>query len=156
MHPVDAGASARHCIRAFQDSGNSAGTGFSADETTSVKAVSRARITRHIALNCCRSRNRLKRSALFCELSFEMEQCIPSPSNAECRLESRLFSEAVNGFLETLSEEKRNIFLRRYWYFDSITDISIRFSLSQSKVKTTLCRTRKQLQKYLEKEGYIL
>ncbi len=115
-----------------------------------------ARITRHIALNCCRSRNRLKRSALICELSFEMEQCIPSPSNAECRLESRLFSEAVNGFLGTLSEEKRNIFLRRYWYFDSITDISIRFSLSQSKVKTTLCRTRKQLRKYLEKEGYIL
>ena len=115
-----------------------------------------ARITRHIALNCCRSRNRLKRSALICELSFEMEQCIPAPDNAECRLESRLFSEAVNGFLGMLSEEKRNIFLRRYWYLDSIADISKRYMLSQSKVKTILYRTRKQLREYLEKEGYIL
>ena len=46
-----------------------------------------ARITRHLSLNCCRDRERLKRSAHLCELSAEMEQCLPAPDDAACRLE---------------------------------------------------------------------
>ena len=101
-------------------------------------------------------RNRLKRSAYICELSAEMEECIPSPDDNECRIDDMVLSEAINGFLGTLSEEKRKIFLRRYWYLDSIADISKRFSISESKVKTTLFRCRNQLRKYLVKEGYTL
>ena len=115
-----------------------------------------ARITRHISLNCCRNRNRLKRSAWLCEFSTELEQCIPAPDDAACRIEDAVLCEAINGFLCTLEEEKRNIFLRRYWYLDSIADISKRYALSQSKVKITLFRCRKQLRIYLEKGGYIL
>jgi len=115
-----------------------------------------AHITRHIALNCCRDRSRLKRSAFICELSEEMEQCIPSPNDAECHLNDMVLKEAINGFLCTLSEEKRNIFLRRYWYLDSIAAISKRFALSESKVKTTLFRCRNQFREYLKKEGYTI
>lgn len=115
-----------------------------------------ARITRHIALNCCRDRSRLKRSAYICELSSEMEQCIPAPHDTECRIDDIVLRDAINGFLGTLREEKRNVFLRRYWYLDSITAISKRFGLSESKVKTMLFRSRNELRKYLEKEGYIL
>lgn len=92
-----------------------------------------ARITRHISLNRCRDRRRLKRSAYICELSAELEQCIPA-----------------------LDEEKRNLFLRRYWYLDSISDLARRFAMSESKVKTTLFRCRAQLRAHLEKEGYTL
>lgn len=115
-----------------------------------------ARITRHISLNCCRNRSRLKRSALICELSRELEECIPAPNDTECQISDKLFQHAVNDFLSTLSEEKRNVFLRRYWYFDSIITISKHFALSESKVKTMLFRTRNQLKQYLEKEGYFL
>lgn len=115
-----------------------------------------ARITRHIALNCCRERSRLKRSASICELSAEMEQCIPAPDDVECRMDDMALSKAINDFLRTLSEEKRNIFIRRYWYMDSIAVISKRFALSESKAKTTLFRCRKQLRNYLEKEGYTI
>ncbi|WP_434309507.1 RNA polymerase sigma factor [Hominifimenecus sp. rT4P-3] len=115
-----------------------------------------ARITRHISLSCCRERSRLKRSAFLCELSAEMEQCIPAPDDVECRIDDMTFQETINRFLHTLSEEKRNIFLRRYWYFDSIASISKRFSLTESKVKTTLFRCRSQLKSHLEKEGYNL
>lgn len=115
-----------------------------------------ARITRHISLNFCRKRSRLKRSAFICELSTEMEQCIPVPDDCECRIDNMALADAINGFLAALSTEKRNIFLRRYWYLDSIADISKRFSLSESKVKTTLFRSRNQLRKHLEKEGYTL
>lgn len=115
-----------------------------------------ARITRYISLNICRDRNRLKRSAFICELSTEMEQCIPSPDDVECCIDDMALSEALNGFLCTLNEEKRNVFIRRYWYLDSIADISKRFALSESKVKTTLYRCRNQLREHLKKEGYIL
>ena len=115
-----------------------------------------ARITRHISLNCCRDRERLKRSAFICELGAELEQCIPAPDDVPCRIDEIVLREAINGFLKELSEEKRNIFVRRYWYLDSIAEISKRFALSESKVKTTLFRLRDQLRKYLEKEGYAL
>ena len=115
-----------------------------------------ARITRHISLNFCRNRSRLKRSAFICELSAEMEQCIPAPDDTQCRIDDMALSEALNGFLCTLDEEKRNIFIRRYWYLDSIADISKRFALSESKVKTTLYRCRNRLRQHLEKEGCTL
>ena len=115
-----------------------------------------ARIVRHIALNRCRERSRLKRSAFICELSTELEQCIPSPDDVECRMDDAALGAAINGFLGMLSEEKRNIFIRRYWFMDSIADISRRFALSESKVKTTLFRCRNQLREHLEKEGYTL
>ena len=115
-----------------------------------------ARIIRHISLNCCRDRSRLKRTAFICELSAEMEQCIPAPDDVSCRIDDMALRDAINGFLGKLDAEKRNIFIRRYWYLDSIADISTRFALSDSKVKTTLFRCRNRLREYLEKEGYTL
>lgn len=115
-----------------------------------------ARITRHISLNCCRDRSRLKRSAFICELSTELEQCIPAPDDVECRIEDMALGEAINRFLGTLDKEKRNIFVRRYWYLDSVAHISRRFGLSESKVKTALFRCRVRLREYLEKEGYTI
>lgn len=115
-----------------------------------------ARITRHIALNRCRERSRLKRSAWICEFSAELEQCIPAPDDVACRMDDLALGEAINGFLGKLDEEKRNLFVRRYWYLDSIADISKRFALSESKVKTTLFRCRARLRKHLEQEGYRL
>lgn len=115
-----------------------------------------ARIIRHISLNCCRDRSRLKRSAFICELSAEMEQCIPAPDDVQCRIDDIAFASAINEFLSQMDGEKRNIFVRRYWYLDSIADISERFALSQSKIKTTLFRCRNGLREYLEKEGYSI
>ena len=114
------------------------------------------RITRHISLNRCRDRSRLKRNAFICELSAEMEQCIPTPDDVECRIDDMALSDAINGYLSKLNVEKRNIFVRRYWYLDSVAAISERFALSESKVKITLYRCRNQLREHLEKEGYTL
>ncbi len=115
-----------------------------------------ARITRHISLNYCRDRNRLKRSVFVVELSKEMEQCIPAPNDMTCRIEQEELGRALNCFLAALDAEKRNIFLRRYWFLDSISTISKRFGYSESKVKSMLFRLRNQLRTYLIKEGYEL
>lgn len=115
-----------------------------------------ARIIRNISLDLCRRRSRLKRSAILTELTEEIEQCIPSPNDTDCQLEGILLGEIVSTFLKKLPEEKRKVFLRRYWYLDSIADISLHFSLSESKVKTMLFRCRNELRVYLIKEGYTI
>ena len=65
------------------------------------------------------------------------------------------YEKMINS-LSGLPEEKRILFMRRYWYMDSIEELSERFGYSESKVKTTLFRLRKQLRKYLEREGVFI
>ena len=113
-------------------------------------------ITRRNALNCCREREALKRNGHIIELSTELEQCIPGTNDTARCVDAMALRQALNGFLATLSCEKRCIFLRRYWYMDSVAEISRRFALSESKVKTTLLRCRRQLRAHLEKEGFSL
>jgi len=115
-----------------------------------------ARITRHISLNICRERSALKRSGHILSLTDELSQCLPAVNDVHRQLEEKALLETIHAFLAGQKEEKRNIFLRRYWFLDSVEQISQRFSISQSKVKTSLHRSRAELRKFLEKEGYTL
>jgi RNA polymerase sigma-70 factor (ECF subfamily) len=115
-----------------------------------------ARITRHLSIDRCRSRDRLKRQAQMVELSQELESCIPAPEDTPCRVEGKLLAESISGFLRTLPENQRRVFLRRYWYADSVQDIARRYHMSQSKVKSMLFRTRNSLREHLQKEGFDL
>lgn len=113
-----------------------------------------ARITRHISLNCCRERGRLKRSAFICELDAELEQCLPAQE--EFGVDDVLLGDVLNDFLGRLDPQKRCIFVRRYWYMDSIADIAKRYGLTESRVKTTLFRCRERLRERLKQEGYTV
>jgi len=113
-----------------------------------------ARIIRNLSLDACRTRNRLKRSGFVVELTQEMEQCIPASDDPVAEVDNILLGQLISRYLHTLSAEKRNIFLRRYWYMDSVSDIATKFRMGESKVKTTLFRCRNELRAYLEKEGY--
>ena len=57
-------------------------------------------------------------------------------------------------FLKTQSADARCVFVRRYWYFDKVSDIAKRYSFGESKVKSLLSRTRSRLKKFLITEGY--
>ena len=114
------------------------------------------RIVRHIALNVCKKNSRQKRYAMYCELTQEMEQCIPSKNNVEEAFAADELVLSINAFLATCPEDQRNIFVRRYWYFDTIAEISKKYGYSQSKVKTALFRMREGLKQHLEKEGYTV
>ena len=112
------------------------------------------RIIRHIALDNYRMNNRQKRHALYCELTQEMQECIPGNDDTEAEIEAKCLSGMINEFLKTCTEEQQNLFVRRYWYFDSIDELANEFGFSQSKVKTTLFRMRTDLKAHLEKGGY--
>lgn len=115
-----------------------------------------ARIVRRLSLNVCRDRSRLKRSAHIMELSSELETCIPSQNGVEAELEDSALSEAINSFLARLDGTRRNIFVRRYWFCDSVSDIAKRYNISESKVKSDLFRCRNKLKEHLEREGHNL
>lgn len=112
-----------------------------------------ARIARNLSISVCRDKSRLKRAAMLVEFSDEMEECLPANDRAESLAEENMLIELINKFLFSRSEEKRNIFMRRYWYLDSVKSISKRFGISESSVKTTLCRLRNELREYLEQQG---
>lgn len=111
-------------------------------------------ITRNLSFDRYKKLRAQKRDCSRAELLLsELSECIPAPVNIEKVMEDQEIAQLISGFLQRLKQENRIIFLRRYWFGDSIAQISQRFYISESKVKSSLFRTRKLLRRYLEKEG---
>lgn len=111
-----------------------------------------AKICRNFALGVLDWKSAAKRKGEVVALTQEMEACIPDPSHQR-KLEGEELGQILNRFLESLSYDNRVIFLRRYWYLDTVAEIAERYGMTQSKVKTQLHRTRAKLSAFLEKEG---
>ena len=82
----------------------------------------------------------------------ELEEIIPD-NRFPGDLTEENVSELISNFLRLQKPEIRKVFVRRYWYFDSVSDIAARFSFSESKVKSMLFHTRNNLKNFLMKEG---
>ena len=113
------------------------------------------KIVRAKSLNRIIHDHRLKRQAYVDELTTELEQCIPSKSNIEDEMDGKVFADAVNRFILALSDEKRKVFVRRYFYMDTSSQIAERFGCSDNKVRTMLHRMRQELKSFLEKEEIL-
>lgn len=115
------------------------------------------KIVRNFSLNRYRNYNAEKRGRGQVELVLsELEDCVPSATGVEQLIEEQMLSYCINQFLYAQTEEKRNIFIRRYWYLYSIRDIAAAYDMSESKITSMLFRMRNELKKHLEKEGIIL
>ena len=115
-----------------------------------------AKLTRNFCFGKLDYQKAKKRDAELVELSTELENCIASPNNCEQNLENRELGRLISQFLREQPQQMRQVFIRRYWYMDSINDICVSFDLSQSKVKSILFRMRGKLREYLEKEEIAL
>lgn len=111
-----------------------------------------AAICRHLSLNLLNWNQAAKRRAEIVSITEELEQCIPDPGQ-ERSADSKEIIRALNGFLDTLPKDSRLIFIRRYWYADSVSSIARGYGMTESKVKMQLLRTRNKLKDYFEKEG---
>lgn len=111
-----------------------------------------ATICRRLSFNRLDWNTAAKRNAEVVSLTEEMAMCIPDV-RGERELEGRELGQVLDAFLESLPKESRLIFLRRYWYVDTIAEIAARYGISESKVKMQLSRTRTKLAQYLQKEG---
>ena len=106
------------------------------------------RIARNLSLKKLEYRSAAKRNAEICIPLSELEAILPAPNT-----ESEELGSLISTFLRTEKELPRKIFLRRYWFFDSVSEIAGQFSCSENKVKSILFRTRNRLRNYLKKEG---
>ena len=113
-----------------------------------------ARIMRHAVLNACTAHRR--RRQRYGELTEELEQCLASSADPEDTVDGMAMGESVSAFLRTLPREQWIIFLRRYWYFDSVGEIARFCGISESKVKSVLFRIRNHLREHLKKEGFLV
>lgn len=115
------------------------------------------KITRNIALHVWEHQHAEKRGGTTMVLVLEeLSECIPSEEDVEQAVENFELRTHLNRFLADLPKETRMIFVRRYWYFYTISEIAAEYGFGESKVKMVLSRTRKKLKVYLEKEGVEL
>ena len=114
-----------------------------------------AKICRHLALDRFDWNKAAKRQAEIVSLSYELEMCIPDSRSAD-ELQAKELGAILDSFLHSLSRENRIIFMRRYWYADSVSQIAKRFELSESAISMRLNRSREKLRAYLEKEGVCI
>ena len=112
------------------------------------------KIVRQLAIDRLRAREADKRGGGEYLLSLEeLSQCV---GGTGADFEWGALTEAIGNYLKTVPSETRWMFLRRYFHFDSINEIARQGRISQSKVKSTLFRTRQGLRDYLKKEGFDL
>ena len=115
------------------------------------------KITRQITIDLYRRKNRTKRYASEYAISLdELGDSFSDGTTPEQELDAKLLIEAINRFLRALPDDARNTFIGRYYFFDSIKDVASYCGMTESKVKTTLYRTRQNLKAYLVKEGFDL
>lgn len=113
-----------------------------------------SRIIRNISVSRYRARHREKRGGADA-VTVELLDCIPDKSSIENDFDNDRLKDALNNFIISQSEEKRAIFIRRYFWSEDISEIAGNIGISESKVKTTLFRMRVALRDMLEREGLL-
>ena len=123
----------------------------------SVLSAFLGKITRNLAFDRWKAAHAEKRGGGSLPLALdELDECIAAKGGVEAAFDEKELSHAIDAFLRTLPERECSIFLRRYWFVDSVRDISERFGINENSVKSILFRTRERLRKHLEREGFAL
>lgn len=108
------------------------------------------------SLNILKYNQADKRNASFTLSLEELSDCLSTSQNTEELASVKDLGEAISRFLWTQNEKHRKVFIRRYWYSDSLDEISELYGINEKTVATILHRMRAKLKKYLEREGYEL
>lgn len=115
------------------------------------------KITRNLSLDRWKRNTAQKRGGSQVELMLEeLGDCIPSVDSVQVEVETKAIAEIISRFLKEQQEMSRWLFVRRYWYGDSITELSQKSKMTESYVKTHLFRLRQKLKQRLEEEGVQL
>ncbi len=111
-----------------------------------------AKVARNIAIGRLKYKTAEKRNSNVLVSLSELEEIIPH-TEAFDELEDKEIGHMISDFLYGENEETRRIFVRKYWYFDTIEELSEKYGYSESKIKSILFRTRNKLKGYLAKKG---
>ncbi len=115
------------------------------------------KITRNLSLNKYKHNTADKRGGEEATVVLdELLDLVSDTDSVEQEIDCQELINTINIFLSTLSAEKRGIFIRRYWYFDSVSEIASRFGMTKNNISVTLNRIRIKLHDYLLKRGFEL
>ena len=114
------------------------------------------RIVRNLAIKRYHTNTAAKRNSIYDIALDELENCFPSSATVENEWESRETVESIDRFLASLDRDSRVMFVQRYWYSSSITELAELFHTSKHNVSVRLSRIRAKLRKHLIKEGVFL
>lgn len=114
------------------------------------------RIVRNLATKRYHSNTAAKRNSIYDVALDELENCLPSSDSVEDIFSAMETTQTINAFLATLTPENRVMFIRRYWYADSIDDLAAFFKTTKHNISVRLSRTRNKLKQHLIKEGVFL
>lgn len=113
------------------------------------------RITRQLSINRLEYNTAQKRAGSQYWIALEeLSGCLPANSSGEDFADLIALRESLEKFLYSLPLQSRRIFIRRYWHLHSIAEIATDFSMSESKVKSLLMRTRNKLKQHLTEGGF--
>ncbi len=113
------------------------------------------RTGRNVALNKCRYLSAEKRNSQYDVSLDELAGVLPGPSFEEL-MDARELGRAIDRFLDTVSRENRILFLRRYWFGDSVRHLAKAMGMTENTVSARLSRLRSQLRQYLtDREGFF-
>lgn len=114
------------------------------------------KIVRNISLKRYEQNTAAKRNSIYDVAIDELEDCLSSSSTIEEEIEANELTEIIESFVDSLSKENRIIFMRRYWFSDSYSDIAKRVGITEKNVSVLLTRIRKELREYLKKRGILI
>ena len=115
-----------------------------------------AKITRNIAINRLQAETAAKRGGGEQALVLsELEECVAGSQNVEKEFEAKELDECVRRFVRELPEKEGNVFVRRYFFTESASEIAGRYNMTANHVMVVLSRVRKKLRARLIKEGFL-
>ena len=113
------------------------------------------RIVRNLAIAKYHSNTAQRRNSYYDVSLAELEECIPAAQEQE-PWEEQEVTKVLERFLRELDTGSRVMFVKRYWYAESVAQIAETFGMKENSVSVKLMRLRKKLRKKLEKEGVVL
>ncbi|WP_434310492.1 RNA polymerase sigma factor [Hominifimenecus sp. rT4P-3] len=113
------------------------------------------RLVRNLSITKYHANTAAKRNSYYDVALDELEECLSSRITVESELAGKELSQLLDCFLDTLDQENRVMFVRRYWYSDSVADIAARLGMKPNHVSVRLSRIRGRLKKYLQKEDVL-
>ena len=111
------------------------------------------RITRNISVSRWRRDHARKRFSGVDVLLSELNDCVPESVALDELLERRRLSELISAWLDTLSRADSALFVRRYWYGESVAALAREAGCTASQLTQRMLRLRRRLKAHLEAEG---
>ena len=111
------------------------------------------RIVRNLSLSRLRKRSAQKRDSAYDLALDELSELLSGAQSVEDAADARELGRCIDRFLDTLPKEDRILFLRRYWFGESVRELAVSLDLNENQISVRLFRIRGRLKQYLEKEG---